>query len=210
MFGDSVAFGANGDNGGWVDILRRAAFRQIEATKGAEKAHIFNLGVGWGDSRNVLARAENEILARVIDGWETEVAVAVGTNDARFLAGEEFMTESEFRENLAKIFKTIKKFTEKIYFVEPSRLGKSRFDFLVENTFDEKRLREFAKIAREVCEETGVEFIELAPEFSRDDGSPDLELVSFDNLHPNSRGHEVIAKVVGARLNITPENLTEG
>lgn len=158
--GDSIVHGGLDDEGGgWVARLK---IRSFEEGRGD---HVFSLGLGGNTTRDILARADVEIKARV--NHVNKIIFGTGTNDK--LQG---IPVAEFKENLVKLAAIASGHEKKVFFMgmflwleDGARVDTSAYD----------------KAIREVCSEGGYTYIPtndiMAPE----------DLV--DGCHPGPSGH---------------------
>ena len=192
IFGDSLAYGAWDNEGGWVERLKRDAHKQTVDSQGQTKYQVINLGVGGDTSIDILARMENEIKARYSASWPFSTIVSIGVNDSCKTDGQINVSLDQYQENLENIFNIAKRHSNEVYFVDtPPLLGD---DVKFKNHgFSDTRVKKYMDVARELSAKKGVKFIEVRDKF---DGFDLSGYFAYDSLHPNGSGHEIIYQSV--------------
>jgi len=176
IFGASTTWGAwDSEKGGWVNRLR------LFLEKNDYDIDVYNLGVSGDNTNNILERFEVECEARL----PTIIMFSVGDNDSA-KGSEVYIPVDKFKENLNKLIKLSKKFTDKIIFVGTKGIDESRTNPVYWDSsvsYKLKNTEEYDKIVQEICKKDNVAYINI-PRLKNEE----LE----DGVHPNEKGHEKI------------------
>jgi lysophospholipase L1-like esterase len=183
IFGDSITWGANdNEGGGWVTRLRNdLAERDIS---------VYNCGISGDNTDDLLQRFGVEAKAR-----EPEVIVfAIGINDSQYTGGRENtrVSKEKFVSNLQELTTQAKKFTNKILFVGLTHVDELKvmpIPWSDENkNYDNTNVDLYNSLVEQVCKEHGLPFLNI------------LSLVAAeemdDGLHPNAEGHRKMYKAI--------------
>ena len=182
VFGDSIAYGAWDERGGWVDRLRSFLHERAIRSGFAEYYFLYNLAIPGNTTADVLRRLSAEAGAR-----EPHLVIfAVGINDARWRdpAKTPNVDEAEFRRNISGLIAEARRYTDKVVFVglTPVDEGKT-MPYEPGVYFENENIRRYDVILSEMAHAVGAEYIKMYDAISPAD---DLK----DGLHPNARGHE--------------------
>ena len=110
IFGDSIAWGASDEKGGWVNRFKLSLMDSI---------HVYNLGI-CGDTTNyLLERFKVECEARE----PTKIVFAIGINDSSSDSGIDI---KKFEDNLNELAKQAKEFTNNIIFIGLTKVNESK------------------------------------------------------------------------------------
>jgi lysophospholipase L1-like esterase len=200
VFGDSIAYGAWDERGGWVQRLKE----RLDATMRADPSIdnlLYNLSFSGGNTEMLAARADFEIRHRRIEGERMAIIFAIGINDSVFFTGEKrnAVPLGRFAGNIRRLSATARKYSRDVAFVGLTPVDESRTSPVpwVEsmNYLNEHVARYDAEI-RKACGEDGVPFIDVLGPFRASDYRSLLD----DGVHPNERGHERICEMVWAHL----------
>ncbi len=191
VFGTSIVYGARDPEGGWVQRLRRF-LKENYNTKGKANIKVYNLGVSAQDSGHVLKRFEFETQQRSKKKEGTMIILSVGINDTQGLTTEKYGTSpSEYKNNITKLLKLARNYAEKVLFVGLNQVDEARTCPIFWNKevyFKNSAVKQYDQIAKEVCFEKKVDFIDLINQLDSD--------LLQDGLHPNAEGHEKIYQIV--------------
>ncbi len=199
-FGDSITYGFNDPEGGWVTRLRR----ELDAVNArTDYVHtVFNQGISGDKTADLLLRLEPETKARVGYQNDYRLVIAIGTNDA--IQSTEDRTpevkDEEFRKNYAEILKVAGSLISKTYVCSLPPVDERVWpmDWSPGRGYDNERIDTFNGIVRELAKTAAVPVIDLHAEFAKRDAGKLLD----DGLHPNSKGHELIHKTVKTALDL--------
>lgn len=197
VFGDSVSYGAWDINGGWVDRLKRDFHKKTVESAGETKIQLLNLGISGDNSGKILKRLRHEIEARRSNHLALSLVFSFGTNDSR--SNNNNLPEIDienFISNTNKIIHIAKTYTNKILFVGNAPLNLSRVS-LNGKDYSDKMIETFDEHLRNLVNKKGIVFIPLRAEFMKHESD---ELFTYDNLHPNETGHQLILNLVKPEL----------
>ncbi len=198
VFGDSIAYGAFDVEGGWVTRLRHTIDEKINAPDyGGYYHNVFNLGFDAENSMKVLARFENEVIARINRTKECAIIFAVGINDSQItiVDGAHRVAREDYAKNMAALFAKARAFTDRIatvglYVVDDALVNP--IPWSPDKAYRNADVREYNTTLREVAEQHGVTYIDVATPFIAAGGNALLD----DGIHPTSDGHKVIYETV--------------
>lgn len=179
IFGDSITWGAiDPENGGWVAQLRR----YFETNN--YDISIYNQGISGDNTNDLLARFEIECKAR-----EPQVVIfAIGINDSQYTKskGIEGISLEKFQNNLIKLIKQAKIFSDKIIFVGLTKVDQSSIpeSWGTEKFYNNNIIATYNTAIIKVCKSSNLLFINLLDLLNVNDLS--------DGLHPNPEGHKKI------------------
>lgn len=201
VFGDSVAYGAWDDEGGWVERLKCKIHRKVISSNLEFYCDIYNLSIDGDHTGNLLKRFDSEVRHRSIEE-ETVIIFAIGVNDSCFMKSRNaFLTSGdEFRENIEKLIELSEKNNSRVVFLGFTPVDESKVDPVplsrVGACYKNEHIKKYNDILRSVCREYKADYIGIYDEFC-DAG---YEKFLFDGLHPNSEGHERIYEIVSGYL----------
>lgn len=200
VFGASIVWGAWDLEGGWVQRLRKhidkIAFEDDEFD-----CKVYNLGVSGDTSEDLLKRFEFETQYRNLYDKGIIFIISIGVNDSIFLNAKNArrVQPEQFRDNLLRLFDIAKKYSSQIIFLGLNPVDDAKLDpipWAPEMTYKNEFVKEFDGIAKDVCKESNVHFIDIFERFMEKDYKELLD----DGIHPNSEGHRMISKIVKAFL----------
>ncbi len=198
LFGDSITYGLYDAEGGWATRLAREVNKFNPDTY--KDTLIYNLGVLGDNTHTLLERFDTEISVRTRSDKEIAVLFSIGTNDSLFVydKNESQVPLAIFKENLRKLIEQTRKFTDKIAFTGLLSVNDSILNPIPwhkEGAYKTEYVEKYDKVTEEVTKSEGVVFISLK---SFSDG--DWKSLLTDGVHPNDRGHAMIAKIIGEDL----------
>jgi len=189
IFGGSISQGHfDHEQGGWVERLKR------ELKDPNETLRIFNLGISGDSTQEILKRMKVEAKARK----SNVIIYAGGTNDSRYLKGNEnntFTKPKQFQKNLKKILKISRKLNAKLLFINACPCDDSKTQpvpWNPEHSYSNKNINKYNEMTKNFAEENNLPLIDINSKITS------AELV--DGLHPNSQGHEKIFQTVKSKL----------
>lgn len=188
IWGTSTTWGAfDLEKGGWVNRLKIHTDRLFLKNTTVD-IDVYNLGISGGTSHGIVERFEAEAAARN----PGVVIIDAGVNDAAYIKTEKRhqVEEAEFKNNMVTLVRAAKKFTDKIFLMEPKNVDETRTNpvpWHTELSYLNKDLARYGEIVREVALAEGVRSFQLAPLLSEE---------YEDGLHPNAEGHEKIFQEV--------------
>jgi acyl-CoA thioesterase-1 len=184
VFGTSITWGAwDRERSGWVERLKLYCFSK------ENEYEVYNLGISGDFSGDVLKRFDSEAEARK----PNIIIFEVGGNDALYIEseGREAVSIDKFRDNLTKLARKARTYTNKIFFLGLKYVDESKTTPIPWETnyhYTNKNNKAYDDIIREVCGSEEVVYIPRLDLLNK----RDLE----DGLHPNARGHEKIFQQV--------------
>ncbi|MCL2095162.1 SGNH/GDSL hydrolase family protein [Candidatus Saccharibacteria bacterium] len=198
VFGDSLAYGAWDEEGGWVERLKRMAHRRTVESAGEFKMQVLNMGIGGDTSSKILARVEAEIAPRQSAGWTPCLIFSYGVNDERTQDGSSEISIAELEKNTKSIITIAKKYTDHIIFLEMPPIPSGAVIFKGKE-YSDSRTAEYESKIKSVAKKLGADWLPAREKFEQ----AGLDsLYSYDNLHPNDRGHEILASIVAEKLGL--------
>lgn len=197
VFGDSITQGFWDVDGGWVSRIRKHFDQQMIDGTDYDPPTIFNLGVSGDSSDDVLARFENETKVRAKE--ELAIVIAIGVNDARTKAGVNYSDTNRYKQNLSEILRLAKQYTSKVLFVGLTPCVEERSNPVSwgDTGYTNNRIKEFDDTLRSFCKENQALFVEVLEPFIKAEAEQEL---LPDSLHPNDKGHRLIADLVKPHL----------
>lgn len=188
VFGDSIAYGAWDDCGGWVDRLRAYLHGQVLASHFQSYYFLYHLGIPGNTAADVLARLPGEAVAR-----EPHVIIfAIGINDSRWQepGHTPHVTEAAFRENIAHLIAAARRITPAIVFIGLTPVNESKtMPFEPDCAFENERILHYNDIIRQMTQDASTLFLDVYSAIS-----PVIDLQ--DGLHPNRTGHEKLFMLI--------------
>jgi acyl-CoA thioesterase-1 len=159
---------------------------------------IVNAGIGGNTTADGLKRMEADVLAHRPD----LVTIMFGVNDAAMLSFPDFkpipgprVPLAQYKKNLAEMIARARKAGARLLLMTPCPMGNKYFNRHLEpyRSHDHNyMLRSYAQAVRELAQEVQVELLDVWARFMQEGMN---ELLP-DGVHPNPRGHEVIASML--------------
>jgi acyl-CoA thioesterase I len=196
VFGDSITQGFSDPTGGWFQHLAAPYMQKLLDDPDGPSPDFFNLGVSADTSQNVCDRFEAETRARKRK-HELVFVFAVGVNDACITKGIPQATPEQYQQNIVRLVKMAQEFSHKMLFVGLTPCDESKTtpcswgDYVYKNE-DVKKLDD---ILAKVCVEQNVPYMPVRDLFV----GKEKELLP-DGLHPNTKGHRLIADQIRPKL----------
>ena len=180
IFGDSITWGA-GDpqNGGWVAQLRR----YFETND--YDILVYNQGIDNDTTDDLLARFELESKAR-----DPQIIIfAIGVNDSEYIKTKDNPRVSleKFENNLKKLIKQAKKFSDKIAFIGLTAVEEKKvmpIPWAHDEFYDNDNIAQYNAVIKKIASKYNLPFLNLFDLLEPKD--------LYDGLHPNSEGHKKI------------------
>lgn len=196
VFGASTTYGAWDPEGGWVARLRKIIDQKVIETKQEFEWLVYNLGIDGDDTEGILSRFEQETEPRLWEGEETVFIFSAAINDALFNneTRELRCLPVRYQENIEKLIKLARKYSEKIIFVGTLPVD-DRVDpvpWLPDHSYKNEYVGEYNEITKSACRVNDAHFIEIYQNFIGTDYRELLE----DGVHGNAQGHQKIFEVV--------------
>jgi len=188
FFGASITQGFwDTEGGGWVSRLQNNQFTPT----------FFNLAISGDTSAKLLKRFGSETKARLWPGEELVFVLAAGSNDAVVEAGKAWSSPQEYKQNITKIVGLAKQYSSKILFVELAPCDESRTNPVAWGDFSytNEDVRQLNAVLREICAKEKLPLVSVFDAFV----GREKELLK-DGLHPNAKGHQLIAELVKPEL----------
>ena len=193
VFGDSIGQGYYDKEGGWVDRLKRHFLEQEIVHKWEQSVNVFNLSISGDSIKEILSRLENEINPRSWKEHKTITIFAVGVNDSEIILKNKkhLLSIRSFTQNLNKLIKLSKKFSDKIIFIGLTPVDESKVNPIpwnIEKAYINKEIKIYDKIIQDICRNNNLPYIYLFNKLTKKN--------LFDGAHPNTKGHEIIFETV--------------
>ncbi len=215
VFGDSITNRANDTGGGWTSRLWNHAFREfpIEYAPGVIcPAHsVIELGIGGDTIVGIEKRFEQELMMRLdlANGGNCDdvlVGVAVGVNDARRNDndGTYEVDIDLFEKTYDKVVARLLEIGVKVFLVglTPCDEHKTSPALYADNldTYENLRIEMYNNVIKKLSRKYHVPFVDVYPLFKQIIDTEGPESILGDGLHPNERGHQLIADNVFAAI----------
>ena len=197
-FGDSITLGVRADGSLREEETWRVVLAKRLNAAGADRWEIINAGIGGNTTADGLKRFEADALAKK----PNIVTLMFGVNDAAMLSFPDFkpiprprVALAQYRKNLVEMIGRARKAGARVILMTPCPMGNKYFNRHLEpyKSHDKNYvLRSYAQAAREIASQLNVELVDVWTRFLQEGMN---ELLP-DGVHPNARGHEVIASML--------------
>lgn len=201
VFGDSIVHGFYDTSGGWAQRIANAfhqtTLNSMLAGEGRE-FEVFNLGISGDTTEGVLNRLEDEIDTRRLYDQDELLIIAVGMNDVVLRNNRAQMDVYEFQELFEKLAEKSLKITKKVVFV-----GLTAVDEKLTNPWKfstsgkqwkNERVNLFEDTIKQCANKYEIPFVPIHDIFIKKLHAG--ENLLSDGLHPNDKGHELMAAIV--------------
>jgi lysophospholipase L1-like esterase len=198
IFGGSIVHGVGGVHGGWANMLKTELHTTMYGPKPAgETCEIYELGVPGNTLRDVIARLETELHARMphnaVD--DTYIIFSAGTNDSKAEGqpGNYLFTEEDFATTTQAFLHMAKQHVRHVLGIGllPVDAAKTnpKHNPLTGRTsyFRNARIKAFENVLATCCKAEQVAFVPLFQSVPKDWAQ---RCLSGDGLHPNDAGYE--------------------
>jgi len=196
IFGDSLPYGKwDTELNGWASRLRRMLDEKVMNGNGYYET--YNFGVPGDYSEGVLKRFESDLRPRFRDGEDIVIIFQLGINDTQFQSqtGKLRTSKEDFKKNLQELIGIAQKYTSKIVFLGLTPINEAQtltVPWYHDNYYQNKWIMEYNEIIGQVCNEKGAHFLEVFDKLNQKRYFDNL----VDGLHPNSKGHEWMFRIV--------------
>ena len=196
VFGASITYGSGDTNGGWVQRIRKLLDEKNLSDPDAYFL-VYNLGIGGNTTEDLLERFKFELEQRIDEDEKTVIIFSIGGNDSVYLIKEKHnrVPIDKFEKNINKLIFQTRKYTKDITFIGLTPADKKKTspvpwdaNIIYNNIYIER----YNSKLKEICQKEKIRFINLYSKLIKMDYKKLLE----DGLHPNSNGHEWMAKKI--------------
>jgi lysophospholipase L1-like esterase len=212
IFGDSITNGASDySGGGWTSRIWKLIAKDFSTDYGngvIDSDHaVFELGIGGDTIIGISQRFESELATRldVTNSQPSEmvVGIAVGVNDSRIneKSGEENVTYDEFVETYNDILARLNESgIEHVFLVGLTPCDElltrpSPFTDNLDSYFND-RIKKYDDAVCELARNNNGHYVDVFAEFTGVIVEEGPQALLDDGLHPNDRGHQLIADSV--------------
>ncbi len=204
IIGSSTVYGVGGENGGWADMVKRTFHQKMYATGGiGEKVEVFNFAKAGAEIKFFIETFP-VLINHYGRGGNIITIVSVGGNNikAENRPDNFVSTLEEYSEQMSALFDTLKMHSDHVVAVGGGYYDESKTNPkdnpLTGGTsyFSNQRKQQFEKRLQGICLDKGVVFIR--PDVSEEEWK--REYLFRDGLHPNNKGHELIARMVMSEI----------
>lgn len=191
VFGDSIAAGAfDTESNGWVSLLAMYQYQRILDSKWTEGDSVVNVSVSGDTTADLLQRIDSDLASRK---WQEEsfaAILAIGTNDAAKVSGNNQVVFEEFTRNVVSLVSTLQEKSSRVIMLGlPPVYEKLSSPWCFDTTADwqNAELTRYDAELKRIAAEEGVLFVPLQDILDRYSGQHLPE-----GLHPNAEGHRLI------------------
>lgn len=198
VFGDSITQGYWDTEGGWTARIRKH-YDEKELQTGESTPAVFNMGVSADTSADLVARFENEVKVRIHNN-KLAIVIAIGVNDTQVINGQNIAEVDDYRQNLADLLKTARKYSDKIIFVGLTPCIDERtnpVEWEEDVSYSNGRIAQFNAVLESFVADNNIPFVEMYKPFQSEQAKRDL---LPDGLHPNNEGHQFMADLILPKL----------
>lgn len=208
IFGGSIAHGVGGELGGWADKIKQSLHGEMYGPSGAgEVCQVYELGIPGSTMRDILARFETEVNARVphaaID--DTLIIFTAGVNDSKAKDSPQnyLFTPEEFAATTASFLRLAQSRARHVLGVGITPVDETKVypkqNPLTGSTsyFKNSRLKTFEAALIHACKAAKVGFLPL---FTKVPKIWDKDFLASDGIHPNDAGHRWMAAQIESKV----------
>lgn len=208
ILGSSSVYGVGAHTAGWADLVKQYFHQKMYGPGGVgEKYEVFNFGKA-GEQVGFLMQNFPKLLEMYGRDGQKVIIYMGGRNNARAVdSPDNFVsTPEEYREEVSTFVAFMKEHGDKVIFIppgvavdesktspKPSPFGDGRKSY-----FTNARSKIFGDVAREVCTEQGITYVDV--DITEDEWIK--KYLYEDGLHANQAGHQLIFEAVKPHLNI--------
>jgi lysophospholipase L1-like esterase len=198
VFGDSITYGVSDEKGGWTNRLRMEVEKDDIAASRRVANCVYNCGIRGDTTEDLLTRFDVECSSRVERQDDPIIIFAIGTNDSSTKAdGNNAVPQAQYKDNLTKLLNKAQTVSDKILFVGLFPVDDQKtLNWKPDRSYSNKSVQEYNTIVSAFCKEHKLAFVDLFKPFY---GKSYEDLLS-DGLHPTSKGHQKIYKLVSKAL----------
>lgn len=198
VFGASTVQGFWDSQGGWADRLKKYYDNLQLEDLSKDVPHVMNLGISGEGSAGLAKRIGAECDARQ-NKKGLAVVISTGGNNASIYNGQPVSTAEQFKNEIAQVIDTAKRYTDKIMLVGLPAVDETKTSPVawVDMHFKNDRMAEFETALGEAAKEKGAQFVPVHALMLSKAGE---KLQSGDGLHPNDGGHQLIFELVQPEL----------
>lgn len=208
LIGDSITAGAWDSRGGWANrLIGRIMVKTIEAQQENQPFYClpYNLGVSGDMVSDVIERLGSEIKQRrdcENPNEKIEILFSIGVNDSIYMVTDNHprVSDTDFLNNLESLIKKSRACAQKISFTGLLPVDEpilNPIPWAPDKAYISDRVKRFDSMIEETCVKHAVPFLPLYKEWS---SVPDYASLLIDGVHPNEKGHALLAKQIGKFL----------
>lgn len=204
VFGSSVDHGFWGEEGGWVQRLRKDLDRY--SMENEEDYSLYNLSISGDTTKRILERMENEIQAR--ENYEDlHIYLEIGgVNDSQIEldTGENWIPKNEYREKVEEIISIADKYAEKVVLFTGRPVDEEKvypMPWKDTHGYRNSEIEAYTEILEEVADEKDLPLIDFFRHLDPEAWKEKL----YDGVHPNTEGHRQLYRI--SRKQLQDENL---
>lgn len=198
IFGDSIAYGRNDPEGGWVTRLRKFIDAKMDAPdSGTYYRELYNLGIPGETTQGTLERFAVEAAARIDEGGECTIIFAIGANDSAYFVegGRNVVPIEDFERNLRELAAKAQSYNARVVFIGTIIADDSKVNpiqWAPTKAVSTEARRRYGAVIRGLANKLSVGFIDVETPFIAAGGT----ILIGDGVHPTSDGHRVIYETV--------------
>lgn len=188
-FGDSITRGENdSEKGGWADRLKAYCMKLFLKNR-KDEICVFNMGIGGETTEGLVKRFVSEFDTRLLKDGSNIVTLAYGANDIALLNGKNTVSLEKFSNNLNLCINHALKHDATVYLINILPVLED------DNNTKKRALKDILRyndILLSIAQKQNINLIDVHSKF-------DIikeELLTYDGVHPNSKGHEKIFNIV--------------
>lgn len=199
IFGDSIGYGCDDTQGGWIDRIKKEFFNYSKDKSLKHDLKVYNLAISGDTTSDVLKRIQVELKARNWDDQPTKIIFAIGINDSVFVGNKTRTSRKQFIENLSLLIKTARASGVVAAFVGLTPVDETKTNPIPwdeELSMNNEIIEEYDAMIRGYCSDNAIRFIDI---FNTVDQEEFVKLLP-DGLHPDTKGHDELYKIIKPAL----------
>ena len=204
VFGSSIDHGFWGEEGGWVQRLRKDLDRY--SMEHEEDFSLYNLSISGDTTERILERMESEIEARK-NSEELHIYLQIGGgNDSQveLETGENWIPREQYRENVEACIKVAERYADKVVLFTTTPVDESKvypMPWKDTHGYRNSEKKDYTEILEEIAEKEDLPLIDFFNDIDREVWKEKLK----DGVHPDTEGHIQLYTI--ARKSLQEKNL---
>lgn len=196
IFGDSIAYGAWDELGGWTDRIK--IYRESQRQGSSSYALTYNMGIPGDTIYGLYQRIKNELEIRTsLDKYQNQVILSYGMNDLIPVnASDRLVSPEDFEDYYQKVLFYLKEKAIKITVLNITPINEEAGLESISGRINEIIVK-YNQIIKKVCDKNSINLIDIYSIFLANNFK---DLLDQDGLHPNSSGHQLIFETVVKNL----------